>query len=96
MVTLARSLMAGALVLLLDDPFLGLSPKMTARFQDTFHTLIRQGLTLIIAGQHVRRILTVADVAFLVEEGRITLTGPGSELLAHPHLQDTLFDINLP
>ena len=61
MVVLARGLMAGANILLLDDPFLGLSPKYVKVFCDVFRILRRQGMTLLISGQHVRRILNVAD-----------------------------------
>jgi branched-chain amino acid transport system ATP-binding protein len=93
MVVLARGLMAGAKILLLDDPFLGLSPKYVKIFCDVFRTLRRQGMTLLISGQHVRRILNVADLAFLIEEGKITLTGSGPELLRNHHLQQTLFGI---
>ncbi|MBM4289326.1 MAG: ATP-binding cassette domain-containing protein [Deltaproteobacteria bacterium] len=93
MVVLARGLMAGADLLLLDDPFLGLSPKYVKIFCDVFRTLRRQGLTLFISGQHVRRILNVADLAFLIEEGKITLSGSGPELLRNHHVQQTLFGI---
>jgi branched-chain amino acid transport system ATP-binding protein len=93
MVILARGLMAGAHVLLLDDPFLGLSPKYVKIFCDVFRTLRQQGMTLLISGQHVRRILNVADLAFLIEEGKITLSGSGPELLRNHHLQHTLFGI---
>ncbi len=93
MVVLARGLMAGARMLLLDDPFLGLSPKYVKIFCDVFRLLRRQGMTLLISGQHVRRILNVADIAFLIENGRITLSGTGPELLQNHHLQRTLFGI---
>jgi branched-chain amino acid transport system ATP-binding protein len=93
MVVLARGLMAGASILLLDDPFLGLSPKYVKIFCDVFRKLRRQGMTLLISGQHVRRILNVADLAFLIEGGAITLTGSGPELLRHHHVQHTLFGI---
>jgi branched-chain amino acid transport system ATP-binding protein len=93
MVVLSRGLMAGAKILLLDDPFLGLSPKYVKIFCDIFRTLRRQGMTLLISGQHVRRILNVADRAFLIEGGKVTLTGSGPELLCNHHLQQTLFGI---
>lgn len=91
MVTLGRGLMAGARLLLLDDPFLGLSPKVVRRFCSAFQKLRKSGLTLLIAGQHVRRILRVADVAFLIEDGCVTLTGPGPEILRHHHVVQILF-----
>jgi branched-chain amino acid transport system ATP-binding protein len=94
MVTLGRGLMSGAHFLLLDDPFLGLSPKIIKRFCDTIRSLRESGKTLFIAGQHVRRLLTVADVALLIENGGITLTGTGAEVLNNDHLQQILFGID--
>ncbi len=93
LVVLGRALMAEVKLLLLDDPFLGLSPKYVKIFCDAFRILRRQGVTLLISGQHVRRILNVADLAFLIEEGRITLAGTGAELLADQHLRRTLFSL---
>jgi branched-chain amino acid transport system ATP-binding protein len=91
MVTLGRSLMADTSLLLLDDPFLGLSPKYVQIFCNTFRILRQSGLTLFISGQHVPRILNVADLAFLIEGGNITLTGTGKDLLRNHHLNVTLF-----
>jgi branched-chain amino acid transport system ATP-binding protein len=94
MVTLGRGLMAESRLLLLDDPFIGLSPKYVKLFCGTFRSLRQNGMTLLIAGQHVRRILNVADAAFLIEDGTITLTGSGPGILHHHHLQQILFGVN--
>ncbi|MCU0573142.1 MAG: ABC transporter ATP-binding protein [Syntrophobacteraceae bacterium] len=91
MITLGRGLMAGARLLLLDDPFLGLSPIIVRRFCEAFRTIRQSGVTLFIAGQHVRRILNVADLAFLIEDGSITLSGAGDEIYGDAHLQRILF-----
>ncbi|MGA8180308.1 MAG: ABC transporter ATP-binding protein [Desulfobacterales bacterium] len=93
MLTIARGLMSGPKLLLLDDPFLGLAPKDVKRLCDTLKRIRRHGITLFLAGQHVRRILRVATKAFLIEEGKITLAGTGDQLLGHPHLRETLFGI---
>jgi branched-chain amino acid transport system ATP-binding protein len=93
MVTLGRGLMAGAHLLLLDDPFIGLSPKFVKQFCNAFRMLRQNGMTLIIAGQHVRRILNVADTAFLLENGNITLSGSGPGILNNHHLQQILFGV---
>ena len=93
MLTLARGLMGGAQLLLLDDPFLGLAPKDVNRLCNTLRQIRRYGFTLFMAGQHVRRILSVATRAYLVEEGRITLSGTGDQLRDHPHLQESLYGI---
>jgi branched-chain amino acid transport system ATP-binding protein len=91
MLTIARGLMSGTSMLLLDDPFLGLAPKDVSRLCRTLKDLRGRGITLFLAGQHVRRILRVASRAYLLEEGRITLSGTGDQLLGHPHLQESLF-----
>jgi len=93
MLILARGIMSGARLLMLDDPFLGLAPKDINRFCNTLRQIRRHGYTLFLAGQHVRRILSVATRAFLIEEGRITLSGSGEQLRDHPHLQESLFGI---
>jgi branched-chain amino acid transport system ATP-binding protein len=85
--------MAGASLLMLDDPFLGLAPRDINRLCHTLKLIRRHGLTLFLAGQHVRRILSVATRAYLIEEGRITLSGSGDQLRNHPHLQESLFGI---
>ncbi|MDI6855065.1 MAG: ABC transporter ATP-binding protein [Deltaproteobacteria bacterium] len=91
LVALGRGLMAGARLLLLDDPFLGLSPRLVRRLCDTFRQLIARGMTLLVASQYAHRILQVADSAYLVEEGRITLSGAGPEILRDQHLHQVLF-----
>jgi branched-chain amino acid transport system ATP-binding protein len=93
MLTLARGMMSGARLLILDDPFLGLAPKDIKRFCHTLRQIRSHGFTLFMAGQHVRRILSVATRAYLIEEGKITLSGSGDQLRDHPHLQESLFGI---
>ncbi len=95
MVTVARGLMAESKIILLDDPFLGLSPKVTQRFCEAFQTIKKQGVTLLVAGQHVRRLLTAAGWSFLIEDGHISLSGSGANMLQNPHLQRVLFG-NVP
>jgi branched-chain amino acid transport system ATP-binding protein len=91
MVTIARGLMSGAELLLLDDPFQGFSPKSIERFSETFKTLKESGMTLVIAGQHVRRILELSDWGFLLEHGTVALSGPSAEFLHNVRLQTSLF-----
>lgn len=93
MLTIARGLMSGPRLILLDDPFLGLAPRDVNRLCNTFRQIRSHGVTLFLAGQHVRRILRVATKSFLLEEGKITLSGSGEQLMGHPHLRETLFGI---
>lgn len=92
MLALGRGLMARPKVLLLDDPFMGLAPRTIAGLCDTLRALSAQGIGILIAGQHVRRILTLAGRAYLLEQGRITDEATGSQLLHSPHLRRALLN----
>lgn len=94
MVVIGRALMSRPRVLLLDDPFLGLSRGVMDRFCETLSRISDGGLTVLIAGQHVRRLLHLADRAYLIEHGRVVLEGSGGDLLANPHLQEVLLGSN--
>ncbi len=91
MVTLGRGLMSEPNLLLLDEPFMGLSPKLVNRFCNSFRDLSRSGITLLISGQHIRRVLKIAAKAYILEEGKITGSGVGVDVLQDQHLQDILF-----
>jgi branched-chain amino acid transport system ATP-binding protein len=91
MVTLGRGLMGEARLLLLDEPFMGLSPKLVTRFCNSFRDLSRVGMTLLISGQHIRRVLKIAEKAYILEDGRIIRSGVGVDLLQDRHLQEILF-----
>jgi branched-chain amino acid transport system ATP-binding protein len=90
MVAVGRGLMSRPDLLLLDDPFLGLSMRLIGRFCDTIRQIRGEGITIILVGQHVRRTLKLAGRAYLLESGQITLESTGPGLLADPHLQEVL------
>ena len=94
MVVIGRALMSRPRLLLLDDPFIGLSRQVMNRFCETLRRINHGGLTVLIAGQHVRRLLRLADRAYLLEQGRVALAGPGHTLLQDPHLQTVLLGTN--
>jgi branched-chain amino acid transport system ATP-binding protein len=93
MVTLARGLMSSPRLLMLDEPFMGLSPKLVQRFCDSFRELGQAGVTLLISGQLMQRVLNVAHKAYVLEKGCITLSGTGPHLLADPHLQEIILPV---
>ncbi len=90
MVTLARGLMSAPRLLMLDEPFMGLSPKLVQRFCDSFRDLRQAGITLLISGQLMQRVLNVAEKAYILEKGRITFSGTGPHLLQDPHLREII------
>ncbi len=81
MLALARGLMSEPTMLLLDEPSLGLAPTIT---QLMFETVVRvrdSGVTVFIVEQDTRSTLEIADHAYVMENGRIVLSGTGAELL---------------
>ena len=81
MLALARALMSRPQLLLLDEPSMGLAPKVVV---DIFHTISRlrhEGLTILIVEQNARAALKIADRGYVLETGRIILQGSAAELL---------------
>ncbi|HSB71407.1 MAG TPA: ABC transporter ATP-binding protein [Candidatus Methylomirabilis sp.] len=90
MLALGRGLMARPMLFLLDDPFIGLAPRLIAGLCEALRALATQRIGILIAGQHVGRILGLADRAYLLEQGRITEEAPGKVLLTSPSLRRAL------
>jgi len=87
MLAIARALMARPKLLLLDEPTLGLAPKMTRFIFDLVGTLRSEGLTIVLAEQMVQASLNLADRAFVIENGRMALQGTASALAADPRIR---------
>ncbi len=92
MLAVGRALMARPELLLMDDPLAGLTPRLTEAFCDAIRTVSAGGVTVLIAGQHVRRILGLTHRAYLLEAGRITAEDRGPELLASRALRRALLE----
>ena len=83
MMAIGRGLMSDPRYLLLDEPSLGLAPQVTRRIFDVIVRLRDAGKGILLVEQNGRLALEVADHAFLLERGTVTLTGTGKELLAN-------------
>jgi len=81
MLALARGLMAKPLLLLLDEPTLGLAPIMVKEVLNLLSILRQQGLTILVVEQNVRQTLVISDYAYVLESGRMVMEGRGTELL---------------
>jgi branched-chain amino acid transport system ATP-binding protein len=81
LLAIARALLAKPRVLLLDEPSLGLAPKMVAAVFEVLAELKRSGTTMLLVEQNALRALRLADRGYVLELGRIGLTGTGAALL---------------
>jgi len=88
MLAIARCLMADPEMMVLDEPSLGLSPKLVHTVLETVQQLNREGLTILLVEQNVRRALEISDRAYVLETGRITRTGPAEDLLHDDQIRE--------
>ncbi len=82
MLAIARCLMGAPQLIMFDEPSLGLAPAIARSVLDTIGALNREGITCVVVEQNVALSLKLASRAYVLENGRITLTGTGAELLA--------------
>jgi branched-chain amino acid transport system ATP-binding protein len=87
MLAIGRALMARPRLLLLDEPSLGLAPLLVERIFDVIARLKSERVTLLLVEQNARMALEVADRAYVMETGRIKLTGSAAELAANPDVE---------
>jgi branched-chain amino acid transport system ATP-binding protein len=87
MLAMARALMSKPQLLLLDEPSLGLAPLVIKDIFSSIRLLRERGLTILLVEQMANQALAVADRAYVLETGRITLHGSGQELLSNPQIR---------
>jgi branched-chain amino acid transport system ATP-binding protein len=81
MCAIGRALMSGPKLLLLDEPSAGLAPVVVQSIFELVQRICREGYTVLIVEQNIRQVLQVAHRAYLLETGRIRLSGTSAELL---------------
>jgi branched-chain amino acid transport system ATP-binding protein len=84
MLAIARGLMASPKLLILDEPSLGLAPVLVSEIFRLIEGLRNEGVAILLAEQNARSALAIADRGYVIEKGRVALSGTGSELL-HSH-----------
>ena len=82
MLAIARCLMGAPRLIMFDEPSLGLAPAIVRNVLDTIRDLNREGMTCLLVEQNVALSLKLASRAYVLENGRVTLSGTGSALLA--------------
>lgn len=87
MLAIGRALMSQPRLLMLDEPSMGLAPLVTQRILTTLEELRRQGTTILLVEQNAQAALSLADRAYVIETGRVVLSGTGAQLLADPQVR---------
>jgi branched-chain amino acid transport system ATP-binding protein len=87
MLAIARGLMANPRLLLLDEPSLGLSPLLVKNIFAIIREINHQGVTILLVEQNVYQSLRIAHRAYVLETGRVVLTGTGEQLLNDEHVK---------
>jgi branched-chain amino acid transport system ATP-binding protein len=88
MVAIGRGLMAGPRILMLDEPSLGLAPIMVQEMFGVIGEINRTGMTVLLVEQNTEHALALAHRGFVLESGRVALSGTGRELLASPQVRE--------
>lgn len=84
MLAIGRALMSRPRLLLLDEPSMGLAPKFIAQIFEIIQEIKKRGVTILLVEQNAAKALTIADRAYVLETGNITMQGSGQELLNDP------------
>jgi branched-chain amino acid transport system ATP-binding protein len=88
MLAMGRALMSRPRLLLLDEPSMGLAPIMVDRIFEVIQTVAKQGVTLLLVEQNASRALQLADRAYVMDSGEITMEGPARQMLNDPKVRE--------
>ncbi len=87
MVAIARALMSNPELLILDEPSLGIMPKLVDQIFDEIRKISKEGITILVAEQNAEKTLSFADYAYVLSEGEVAMQGTGQELLSNDQVQ---------
>lgn len=87
MLAVGRALMSRPKVLMMDEPSLGLAPLVIKDIFKIIQEINNKGMTILLIEQNANMALKIADIAYVLETGRITMTGTGKELLENPEIK---------
>lgn len=93
MLAIARGIMSGPSLLLVDEPSLGLAPKLTMDVFNALQTLREEGVTILLVEQNVNTTLRITDRGYVLEQGQIVLQGPSGELLQDEHVRKAFLGV---
>jgi branched-chain amino acid transport system ATP-binding protein len=87
MLAISRALMSRPKLILFDEPSLGLAPNLVERTFDIIKQIRAEGVTVVMVEQNAFAALELSDRSYVLEQGRVSLTGTGQELLNNPHVK---------
>jgi branched-chain amino acid transport system ATP-binding protein len=93
MLIIGMALVANPLLLLLDEPLLGLSPALQSHLVEAMRSINQKGITLLVTEQFARPLLPHIDKGYILENGMLTLTGTGKELMDNPEVKAAYFGV---
>jgi branched-chain amino acid transport system ATP-binding protein len=93
MLAIGRALMAKPSLLLLDEPSMGLAPKLVTEIFAVIRSLKHAATTILLVDQNARAALAIADRAYVLETGRIALSGSGDALLGNPRVREAYLGV---
>jgi branched-chain amino acid transport system ATP-binding protein len=87
MLAISRALMSRPKLVLFDEPSLGLAPNLVERTFEIIKGIRAQGVTVVMVEQNAYAALELSDRAYVLDQGRVIMTGTGAELLNNPHVK---------
>lgn len=93
MLAIGRGLMSNPTLLLVDEPSFGLAPLLTESVFQSLDTLVAQGVTIMLVEQNVTKTLSVTDRGYVLENGRIELSGKSSDLACDAHVRKVFLGV---
>ena len=87
MLAMGRGLMSDPRLLMLDEPSMGLAPILVDQIFEIIHNLHRAGTTILLVEQNARMALSIADRAYVLETGKIALSGPAADMMENEEVQ---------
>lgn len=87
MLAIARGMMSDPVLLLVDEPSLGLAPQVTEEVFHALRILNEKGVTILLVEQNVNKTLKFSSRAYILEKGKIVLKGPSSDLMTNDHVR---------
>ena len=87
MLAVGRALMSRPKIIMMDEPSLGLAPIVVKGIFDIIREINRQGVTVLLIEQNANMALRIADIGYVLETGKLTLSGTGRELLTNEQVK---------